>query len=166
LRAAIQFEAKKYPPHIERRLTSSEPSQEEVWHRVISSGQRLYRHWRHHPMKWFEEGPLFLAEVQHLHEYASDPARHFPGLIVSDIGWIENEYLATATRRLHASGSRESQRGMSTSDYGIRQKRFRGSLFMECSWAGVAHPTGALLPSSWETRKLPLRRISQSCRAT
>jgi len=185
LRASIQIEAKKYPPHIERRLTSSdlgividyrdnfnsqnsfqkgamfqakklygnkhhqrysltdcfdeldpeqlrrlvdmakddslnkdplypqhsngdlfhylfycprveaydEPSQEEVWHHVIPAGQRRFRHWRHHPMEWFEEGPLFLAEAQHLHEYASDPSRHFPGLIVSDIGWIQHEYL-------------------------------------------------------------------------
>jgi hypothetical protein len=79
-----------YCPRVE---AYDEPSQEEVWHHVIPSGHRLFRYWRHHPMEWFEEGPLFLAEAQHLHEYASDPARHFPGMIVSEIDWLKHEYL-------------------------------------------------------------------------
>jgi hypothetical protein len=53
-----------------------ERSQEELWHHVIPSGQKLFHFWHHHPF-WFEEGPLHLAEAHHLHEYASDTDRHF-----------------------------------------------------------------------------------------
>ncbi len=77
-----------YCPRVE---AYDEPSQEELWHHVIPAGNCLLRYWHHHPM-WFAEGPLCLAEAHHLHEFASDPSRHFPGLIVSDIGWLESEY--------------------------------------------------------------------------
>lgn len=83
-----------YCPRVE---AYDEPSQEEVWHHVIPSGHRRYGY---HPMKWFEEGPLFMSETQHLHEYASDPDRHFPGLIVSDIGWIEHEYFGNGDKAM------------------------------------------------------------------
>jgi hypothetical protein len=78
-----------YCPRIE---AYDDPSQEEIWHHVIPSGNRLFRYWKHHPI-WFEEGPLYLAEAQHLYEYSSDPSRHFPAMIVSDIDWIKHQHL-------------------------------------------------------------------------
>lgn len=45
-------------------------------------------HWRHfHPMHMMEDND-FLLEWSHIVEYASDPNRHFPGLIASRIHWL------------------------------------------------------------------------------
>jgi len=50
-------------------------------------------HWRHfHPMHMMEEFG-FLPWWSHVQEYASDPNRHFPGLIASSIYWLQNQYL-------------------------------------------------------------------------
>jgi hypothetical protein len=45
----------------------------------------------HHPLHWIEEFG-FLSWWTHLTEYASDPARHFPGLLASKIYWLRERY--------------------------------------------------------------------------
>jgi len=50
-------------------------------------------HWRNfHPMHMMEDFG-FLPWWSHIEEYASDPNRHFPGLIASRIYWLQNQYL-------------------------------------------------------------------------
>lgn len=49
--------------------------------------------WRSfHPFHWMEEYG-FLPWWSHVEEYASDPARHFPGLIASKTYWLREAYL-------------------------------------------------------------------------
>jgi hypothetical protein len=49
-------------------------------------------HWRHHhPFHMIEEYG-FLPWWSHVEEYASDPQRHFPGLLASRPGWLEQRY--------------------------------------------------------------------------
>ena len=43
-------------------------------------------------MHWMEEYG-FLPWWSHVEEYASDPNRHFPGLIASRIDWLRDRYL-------------------------------------------------------------------------
>jgi hypothetical protein len=50
-------------------------------------------HWRDfHPFHWMEEYG-FLPWWSHVEEYASDPNRHFPGLIASQTYWLQTRYL-------------------------------------------------------------------------
>jgi len=49
-------------------------------------------HWRHHhPFHMMEEYG-FLPWWSHVEEYSSDPERHFPGLLASRPGWLEQRY--------------------------------------------------------------------------
>jgi len=49
-------------------------------------------HWRHLHRFHSPEGYEFLPWWSHLEEYASDPKRHFPGLLASRPGWLEQRY--------------------------------------------------------------------------
>ncbi len=56
---------------------------------------------KRHPFHWIEEYG-FLSCSGHLDEYASDPKRHFPGLLVSWPNWLEERYF---DRRRSADGT-------------------------------------------------------------